>query len=331
MKLLLTTIIANYGFSSIPWWCYLIVFLFLFGFIKKRLGQTIHKHAIEGNIRAIKKLVNSKGMTCLEAKDKEGCSPLHYAAVGGHKEVAEYLIDNNSDVNVSDPAGCTPLHAAAMLGHIEIIRLLIARGADVNVTSAETGSALDSALAQQQNECATYLKDFGVVSNASESIFLAAQTGNIEAVTEHLESGVDVNGISPLGNTPLAWAVNNGDIKLFDLLFSRNADIGCGFASGATLLDEAILQKDNHISDILCKNNADKTCGRCGKIFPYKKVRKLWRIPLVILKLVRMHPGEEAERLYCSRCSSSQNVGTVFLATMFCSIVVIIIFALIGG
>ena len=122
--LLITANAANYEFSSIPWWCYLIVFLLLFGFIKKRLGQTIHKHAIEGNIRAIKKLVNSKGMTCLEAKDKEGCSPLHYAAVGGHKEVAEYLIDNNSDVNVSDPAGCTPLHAAAMLGHIEIIRLL---------------------------------------------------------------------------------------------------------------------------------------------------------------------------------------------------------------
>ena len=100
--LLLTTIAANYGFSSIPWWCYLILFLFLFGFIKKRLGQTIHKHAIEGNIRAIKKLVNSKGMTCLEAKDEEGCSPLHYAAMGGHKEVAEFLIDNNAAINASD-------------------------------------------------------------------------------------------------------------------------------------------------------------------------------------------------------------------------------------
>jgi ankyrin repeat protein len=329
--LLLTTIAANYGFSSIPWWCYLIVFLLLFGFIKKRLGQTIHKHAIEGNIRAIKKLVNSKGVACLEEKDEEGCSPLSYAAMGGHKEVAEYLIDNNSAVNASDAAGCTPLHAAAMLGHIEIIRLLIARGADVDIMSAEIGSALDCALAHQQNECATYLKDLGVKSSASESIFIAAQTGNIEVVTRHLESGVDVNGKCPLGNTPLAWAVNNGDIKLFDLLLSKNADIGCGFASGATLLDAAILQKENHISDILCKNNADKTCGRCGKIFPYEKVRKLWRIPLIILKLVRMHPGEEAERLYCFRCSSSQNVGTVFLATMFASIVVIIIFALIGG
>ena len=309
----------------------MIVFLLLFGFIKKRLGQTIHKHAIEGNIRAIKKLVNSKGVACLEEKDEEGCSPLSYAAMGGHKEVAEYLIDNNSAVNASDAAGCTPLHAAAMLGHIEIIRLLIARGADVDIMSAEIGSALDCALAHQQNECATYLKDLGVKSSASESIFRAAQTGNIEVVTRHLESGVDVNGKCPLGNTPLAWAVNNGDIKLFDLLLSKNADIGCGFASGATLLDAAILQKENHISDILCKNNADKTCGRCGKIFPYEKVRKLWRIPLIILKLVRMHPGEEAERLYCFRCSSSQNVGTVFLATMFASIVVIIIFALIGG
>ena len=103
-----------------------------------------------------------------------------------------------------------------MLGHIEIIRLLIARGADVNIRNAEGASALDCALMYKQNECAAYLKDLGARSNASESIFIAAQTGNVEAITQHLESGEDVNGKCPLGNTPLGWAVNNGDIKLFD-------------------------------------------------------------------------------------------------------------------
>ena len=147
----------------------------------------------------------------------------------GHKEVSEFLIDNNAAVNASDAEGCTPLHGAAMLGHIEIIRLLIARGADVNIMGVDTGSALDCALMYKQNECATYLKGLGVRNNASETIFIAAQTGNVEAVTQHLESGVDVNGKCPLGNTPLGWAVNNGDIKLFDFLISKNADIECGF------------------------------------------------------------------------------------------------------
>lgn len=295
----------------------MIVFLLLFEFIKKRLGQTIHKHAIEGNIRAIKKLVNSKGVACLEEKDEEGCSPLSYAAMGGHKEVVEYLIDNNCAVNASDAAGCTPLYAAGMLGHIEIIRLLIARGADVDIMSAEIGSALDCALAHQQNECETYLKDLGVKSNASESIFIAAQTGNVEAVTQHLESGVDVNGKCPLGNTPLGWAVNNGDIKLFDLLISKNADIGCGFPSGATLLDYAILLKDSHISDMLCENNAENSCHRCSNIFSYKEVRKLWRLPFIVLKLISFHTIEEGKKLYCLHCSRSQNVGVAFLVFIF--------------
>ena len=264
-------------------------------------------------------------MTCLDAKDEEGCSPLHYAALGGHKEVVEYLIDNNSAVNASDAAGCTPLHAAAMLGHIEIIRLLIARGADVDIMSAEIGSALDCALAQQQNESATYLKDLGVKSNASESIFIAAQTGNVEAVTQHLESGIDVNGKCPLGNTPLGYAVENGDVKLFDLLISKNADIECGFASGATLLDYAILLKDSHISDMLCENNAEKSCHRCSKIFSYKEVRKLWRLPFIVLKLISFHTIEEGKKLYCLRCSRRQNVGVAFLVFIFTFPLIIII------
>ena len=92
---LLMTIVANFGLSSIPWWCYLIGFLFLFGFVKKRLNQTIHKHALNGKLKAIKKLANSKGIDCLEARDLEGCSPLHYAALSGHKEIVEFLLNNH--------------------------------------------------------------------------------------------------------------------------------------------------------------------------------------------------------------------------------------------
>ena len=180
----------------------------------------------------------------------------------------------------------------------------------------------------KQNECATYLKGLGVRSNASESIFIAAQTGNIEAVTQHLKSGVDVNGKCPLGNTPLAWAVNNRDINLFDLLISKNADIGFGFPSGATLLDYAILLKDSHISDILCENNAEISCHRCSKIFSYKEVRKLWRLPFIVLKLFSWHTIEEGKKLYCLHCSRSQNVGVAFL--MFIFTFPVIIFLLIN-
>ena len=338
--LLLRTIAANYGFNSIPWWCYVIVFLLLFGFIKKRLGQTIHKYAIEGNIRAIKKIVNSKGMICLEAKDEEGCSPLHYAALSGNKETVEFIINNNSCVNISNNSGHTPLHMAAIVGNRKIIDLLISKGAALNAKSIAGESVLDSALTHANprnislcegiNECVDYLKKLGVGSNAGESILFAAQTGNFEAIKQHLASGVSVNEKLD-GATPLSWAVSRGDKEISKYLISQGANIEDECMDGATLLDVAIFNDDKEIAQMLCEKNAKKTCGRCRKIFPYKKVRKLWRIPLIILKLVRMHPGEEAERFYCFRCSSSQNLGTLFLATMFASIVVITIFSLIGG
>jgi cytohesin len=42
---------------------------------------------------------------------------LHYAAYGGHKEIAELLIAEGADVNAKDEDGVTPLHEAALWGH----------------------------------------------------------------------------------------------------------------------------------------------------------------------------------------------------------------------
>lgn len=326
--LLLTTIAANYGFSSIPWWCYLILFLFLFGFIKKRLGQTIHKHAIEGNIRAIKKLVNSKGMTCLEAKDEGGCSPLHYAAIGGHKEVAEYLIENNASINSSDNEEYTPLHGAAIRGHREIIDLLTSKGVDMNAKSIHGESVLDCALGYMGNECADYLKSLGCESNANESIFIAAQTGNLYAIKQHLESGVDVNTKNRFGVSALELATSRGYRQIVELLISEGAKIDDALMDRSTLLDSAILNDDKEIVDILRNYDAKITCQRCNKAFPYSEVRKLWRFPFIVLKLFSWHTIEEGKKLYCLHCSRSQNVGVVFL--MFIFTFPIIIFLLIN-
>ena len=327
--LLLTTIAANYGFSSIPWWCYLILFLFLFGFIKKRLGQTIHKHAIEGNIRAIKKLVNSKGMTCLEAKDEGGCSPLHYAAIGGHKEVAEYLIENNASINSSDNEGYTPLHGAAIRGHREIIDLLISKGSNVNAKAITGESVLDCALGYSfmGNECADYLKSLGCESNAKESIFIAASTGNLYAVKQHLMTGVNVNTKNGFGVSALQLAITRGYKQIVELLISEGAKIDDALMDGSTLLDSAIINGDKEIVDILRNHDAKISCGRCNKAFPYSEVRKLWRLPFIVLKLISWHTIEEGKKLYCLHCSRSQNVGTVFLMFIFAFPVMLILMA----
>ena len=303
----------------------MILFLLLFGFIKKRLGQTIHKHAIEGNIRAIKKLVNSKGVACLEAKDEEGYSPLHYAALSGQKETVEFLINNNASVNyTSDNEGYIPLHGAAIGGHREIIDLLISKGSNVNAKAITGESVLDCALGYAQNECADYLKSLGGESNARESIFIAAATGNLNAIKQYLMTGANVNTKNKFGVSALQLAITRGYKQIVELLISEGAKIDDALMDGSTLLDSAILNDDKEIVDILRNHDAKISCGRCNKAFPYSEVRKLWRIPFFVLKLISMNTIEDGKKLYCLHCSRRQNVGAAFLVFIFAFPVIII-------
>ena len=100
------------------------------------------KAAGRGNIEAVKQHLAAG--TEVDAKDKRGRTPLHWAALG-HKEVAELLIAKGADVNVKDIVGSTPLHFAADEGHKEIAELLIAKGADVNTRGFARMTPLDEA------------------------------------------------------------------------------------------------------------------------------------------------------------------------------------------
>ena len=89
------------------------------------------RHAVQyGKIEGVKKAI-AAGVD-VNAKDEDGGTPLLYATLSGHKEVAELLIAKGADVNAKNEDGHTPLHYAAVMGHKEIAELLIAKGADVN-------------------------------------------------------------------------------------------------------------------------------------------------------------------------------------------------------
>ena len=105
--------------------------------------RALLKAATEGNIEGTKQLI-ADGAD-VNAKNRDGTTPLHTAAARGHKELVELLIANGADVNARRSkygGGYTPLHYAAR--HMEIAALLIANGADVNV-KMDGKTILDSA------------------------------------------------------------------------------------------------------------------------------------------------------------------------------------------
>jgi len=64
----------------------------------------------------------------VNAKDEDGVTPLHEAALWGHNEVAELLIANGADVNAKNDDGRTPLDSAIKDKHTEIAALLRKHG-----------------------------------------------------------------------------------------------------------------------------------------------------------------------------------------------------------
>ena len=65
--------------------------------------------AEKGNIEAVKQHL-ADGAD-VNAKDR-GWTPLHYAAIRGHKEIAELLIAKGANVNAKNNVGDTPLDLA---------------------------------------------------------------------------------------------------------------------------------------------------------------------------------------------------------------------------
>jgi ankyrin repeat protein len=64
---------------------------------------SIHEAAAKGNIEAVKQHLAAD--TDVNAKGKNGWTPLHIAAANDHKELAELLIEKGANVNAKDRFG----------------------------------------------------------------------------------------------------------------------------------------------------------------------------------------------------------------------------------
>jgi cytohesin len=204
------------------------------GKTREELGaeESIHIAARAGHIEAVKKHLTG-GVDVNAKQQRSGDAALHNAANGGHKEIVELLIAAGADVKLEDSWGQSSLHNAANNGHKEIVELLIAKGADVNAKDEDGKTPLDDANEVWEDaspedkaakkEIATLLRKHGGKSGAEDSIHAAAWVGNVEAVQQHLDSGVDVNTKNKLGRTPMLYAIQGGHKEIAELLISKGA------------------------------------------------------------------------------------------------------------
>ena len=94
----------------------------------------------KGNEAAVTKLLK-KGAKV----DKNGWTPLHYAAANGNNNIVKMLLARDAFVNAASPNGTTPVMMAVEAGHIYTVKLLYENGADLTIANQQKMTAIDFA------------------------------------------------------------------------------------------------------------------------------------------------------------------------------------------
>ena len=92
--------------------------------------------------------------------NKPGWAPLHYAATRGHLTVMNLLLENHAYIDASSPNGTTPLMMAAFYGTPSAVKLLLEAGADPLIKNEQGLTAIDFAHRNQRQDSADIIAAF---------------------------------------------------------------------------------------------------------------------------------------------------------------------------
>ena len=121
-------------------------------------------------------------------EDCNGCSALHWAAIGGHGMVVEMLVRGMGvDPGSVDSHGCTAVHLAAMGGHGDVVEQLVGLGADPGARANNGYTAMHLAAVGGHGDVVEQLVSMGVDPRAKDyagrpAAHLARQGGHSHVV-----------------------------------------------------------------------------------------------------------------------------------------------------
>ena len=207
---------------------------------------------------------------------------LHHAAVGGHKEIVQYLLQegvNDSCISSTPPfipsveeykefitsefyvydnlhiyLRETALHAAVRKGHLSVIRLLL------NDLDQSAISCKNSAGRLPQHD-AVHLNKYDaleVLLALGASPTVRCNSAVLPPLPIHPYFSRNLEGIRcPCGSTPLHLAAMYGHQSIAQLLIENKADVNAGDCNGSTPLHVATCQGMSALVVLLVKNGAD--------------------------------------------------------------------------
>src|SRR5208337_1921698 len=171
-------------------------------------GGSIFEAANAGDLNRVQTLLKAHP-ELISSKDADGDTALHAAvAAKAGKNLVEFLLASNADINARNNYGCTPLCFAASVRDESMVQLLLDHKADINAKT-----------------------------NNGEPILLStALLGTPTMVELLLTHGADVNVRDALGRTPLHYAAVGGRPQIVQLFLDHGADANAKDLKGVTPL-----------------------------------------------------------------------------------------------
>lgn len=126
-------------------------------------SKEIIKAAKSGDAMRVRDLL-AQDNSLINARDKDGSTPLHCVAWKGHQQVVTLLLQARADVNAhneNDHWGTTALHAAAHANQPAIAQLLSDHGANINAKDREGRTPLFHATFHKATAAAKVLEKQG--------------------------------------------------------------------------------------------------------------------------------------------------------------------------
>lgn len=168
----------------------------------------------QNNLEKVKSYI-TKG-AYINAKDKNGETPLHLASCSDHSVIAQVLIKEGANIEAIDKFNRTPLHFAIKKNKIEIVKLFLKNGAFFD----------DKALCDlDENESVNLLNTIYKLFDIVQSDNPQVSTDDLEMI--HKDYKVDISTIintrDNQGKTLLHHAVKLNEISIVQLLLENGA------------------------------------------------------------------------------------------------------------
>ncbi|XP_017267039.1 ankyrin repeat and sterile alpha motif domain-containing protein 1B isoform X3 [Kryptolebias marmoratus] len=191
-----------------------------------------------------------KGLN-VNCTDSSGYTPLHHAALNGHRDVVLKLLHFEASANVADSKGCFPLHLAAWRGDVDIVRILINHSrshCNVNQQNHERETPLHCAAQYGHSEVVSVLlqelTDPTMRNNRQETpLDLAALYGRLQVVCMLVSAHPNLMTSQTRLHTPLHLAARNGHHSTIQTLLEAGMDVNCVTENGSALHEAALFGK----------------------------------------------------------------------------------------